>query len=561
MKLVIIGGVAGGMSAATRARRLNEKAEIVVFEKGAYVSFANCGLPYHLAGEIADRDALLLHTPESLARRSALDVRINSEVTAINRDRKTVTVVGPEGEYEESYDKLILAPGANAVVPPIPGIDHPAVSTLRTIPELDNVMELAQEGLAKANENRPARAVVVGAGFIGLEAVEALVHRGFEVELVELATHVLPMMDPDLAVILHRELRDKGVGLHVGVGAKRFEDGEDYPVKVTLGDETVIEADLVITSIGVRPNSALAKAAGLELGKNDAIITDENQVTSDPDILAAGDAVQVKFSDGHEGTVMLAGPANRQGRRAADTVMGHSVVKQQPVLGTAGLRLFDYVAASTGSNAETLDRLGVEYVKIHVHPVDHAGYYPGATPVHLNALFAKDGRLLGAQAVGKNGVERRIDILSVAIRAGMTAEDLAELELTYSPPLGAAKDVVNMLGFVAMNTLNGDSPVWYYKDFDQVKEQEIILDVRPPEVIPPGGVIPEAIPVPIFELRDRIEEVRAMAQGKCVALHCKTGLNSYLAQRILQAEGFDTRNLVGGFDSFELAKEASESSK
>lgn len=561
MKLVVIGGVAGGMSAAARARRIDEHAEIVVFEAGEYVSFANCGLPYHLAGEIEERDALLLHTPESLARRSNLDVRIETRVTRINRDAKTVTVVGPEGEYEEAYDKLILAPGSVAVTPPIEGIDHPAVSTLRTIPEMDKVISLAEAGLAKSNENRAAKAIVIGAGFIGLEAVEALVHRGFEVELVEFASHVLPMMDGDLAVVLHRELRANGVGLHLGVGASKFEDGDGYPVQVTLSDGKQLQADVVVTAMGVRPNSQLAKDAGLELGERGGILTDANQITSDPDILAVGDAVEVQWADGSVAPVMLAGPANRQGRRAADVALGRKPIRQAPVLGTAGIRLFNYVAAFTGASSEKLDRMGIEHTTVRIHAANHAGYYPGSTPIHLNANFAPDGRLLGAAAVSKDGAERRIDVLATAIRAGMTAEDLAELELTYAPPIGAAKDPINILGFVARNTLEGNAPIWDFSDFEQVKADEVILDVRPTHTIAPDRVIREAVAIPIFELRGRLDELREIAGDRAIAVHCKTGLNAYLAERILSQEGFKVRNLTGGYDSFDLANEAAQTSK
>ncbi|MDO5050014.1 MAG: FAD-dependent oxidoreductase [Actinomycetaceae bacterium] len=557
MKLVVVGGVAGGMSAATRARRLNEHAEIVVFEAGEYVSFANCGLPYHLAGEIEERDALLLHTPESLARRAALDVRINSKVTSIDRENKTVTVAGPEGEYTESYDKLILSPGSVAVQPPIPGIDHPAVSTLRTIPEMDYVIKLAEDGAEAAKQaGRSPRAVVIGAGFIGLEAVEALVHRGFEVDLVEFADHVLPVIDGDLAVLLHRELRAKGVGLHLGVAAQSFRDGDERAVTVALSSGEELEADLVITSIGVRPNSKLAEEAGLELGERGAIVVDENQFTSDPNILAAGDAVEVKFHDGRRGSVMLAGPANRQGRRAADAAMGYETIKQQPVLGTAGVRVFDLVAAATGSTSAALEKAGIEHFVVHLHSGHHAGYYPGATPIHLNAAFSKDGRLLGAQAVGENGVARRIDILATAIRAGMTAEDLAELELTYSPPLGTAKDIINMLGFTVQNILFEDCPIWDWEEFEEIKDKYLILDVRPTKATEGGRKLDEAVNIPFLELRDRIDEVRELANGRPIALHCKTGLTAYLSQRTLQQEGFEVKNFTGGYDTIDLKIEA-----
>lgn len=565
MKLVVVGGVAGGMSAAARARRLDEHAEIIVFEAGPYVSFANCGLPYHLGGEIAQRDSLLLHTPKSLKKRANLDVRVNSKVTAIDRGAKTVTVTGPEGEYTESYDKLILSPGSVAVEPPIPGIDHPAVSTLRTVPELDYVMELAQAGVDRsgtedtadtAQSQNPPKAVVIGAGFIGLEAVEALVHRGFTVDIVEFASHVLPMLDDDLAVLLHRELRNNGVGLHLGVAAEKFEDGQDRPVAVTLSNGQTLEADLVLMSVGVRPNSDLAVQAGLEVGIRDAIIVDENQVTSDPDILACGDAVQVKFHDGREGSVMLAGPANRQGRRAADVVMGRKPIKQQPVLGTAGLRLFDLTAASTGSNASALKRAGVEHFVVRMHTADHATYYPGASQIHLNAAFDMEGNLLGAQAVGAKGVARRIDILATAIRAGMTAEDLAELELTYAPPLGAAKDIVNMVGFTAQNILNGDAPAWDWDDIDEVRQDCLIIDTRPAAAVGESNRLPEATQIPLPQIRERIDEIRELADGRPLALHCQTGVSAYLSQRILMQEGFEVRNFTGGWQSIDLAQEA-----
>ena len=557
MKLVVVGGVAGGMSAATRARRLDEHAQIVVFEAGPYVSFANCGLPYHVAGEIEKRDSLLLHSPESLAKRAALDVRINTEVIAIDRDAKTVTARGPEGEYTESYDKLILSPGAEAVDPPFSGTDHPAVFPLRTIPQMDELIAKVEDVLAAKASGKPTRAVVLGAGFIGLEAVEALVHRGFDVTIVEFAPHVLPPLDADLASAVHDELTKHGVHLRLGVGASAIVEGEDGAARVELTDDTAVEADLVVLSVGVRPRSELAKAAGLDLGERDTILVDENQVTSDPDILACGDAVPGVFADGRRGPVLLAGPANRQGRRAADQALGHRTTPQQPVLATAVVRVFALVAAVTGSNTRTLTQAGIDHRVIRIHGAHHAGYYPGATQIHLNATFSPDGKLLGAQAVGENGVDKRIDVLATAIRAGMGADELAELELTYSPPIGAAKDVVNMLGFVAQNVLSGEAPTWDFEDYEDVLASDLVLDVRGEAEAERSGVnIPGALLVPLPQLRDRLDEVREAAAGRPIAVHCASGLRSYLAQRILQAHGLQVRNFTGGAMSLKFALDA-----
>lgn len=556
MKLLIIGGVAGGMSAAARARRLDETAEIIVFEAGPYVSFANCGLPYHVAGEIEDRDSLLLHTPETLAKRAALDVRINTTVTAIHRENKTVTAVGPHGEYTESYDKLILSPGAVPVEPPIEGTDHPRVSTLRTIPEMDTVVAQVEQALA-AETTRPARAVVLGAGFIGLEAVEALAHRGLSVALVEFVDHVLPPLDADLASILHTELKDKGIDLHLGVGAQTITEADSGDgVHVSLTDGNVLDADLVLMSVGVRPNSQLAEAAGLKLGERGAIVVDDDQVTSDPNILACGDAVQVTFADGRRGPVLLAGPANRQGRRAADKALGHRTIPQQPVLATAIVRVFDQVAAVTGSSTRVLTEQGIDHRVIRIHGPNHAGYYPGASQIHLNATFSPEGRLLGAQAVGKDGIDKRIDVLATAIRAGMTADDLAELELTYSPPFGAAKDIINMLGFVAGNVLSGETPTWDYTDIEDVRENDFILDVRGVREAERAVGLDEATVIPLPELRERLDEIEAAAGDRDIAVYCASGLRSYLAQRILQAHGYQVRNFTGGAVSLRCALDA-----
>jgi len=546
-RIVVVGGVAGGMSAAARARRLDEHAEIIVLEQGRYVSFANCGLPYHLSGEIGRREDLLLHTPESLARTLDLDVRTGHRVTAIDRDARTVTVDGPDGTFELSYDALLLAPGAVAVRPPIEGLDHPVVHSLRTVPDLDAIETAVGELLGSRPAGRAPRAVVLGAGFIGLEAVEALVRRGLEVEIVELADHVLPPLDPELAPLLAEELSAHGVGLHLGVSADAVTAAPDGSASVTLSDGTALPADLVIVNVGVRPASTLAEQAGLELGPRGAIRVDADQRTSDPHIWAVGDAVEVAQAvTGAVGPVPLAGPANRQGRRAADSICGHRTTPQQPVLGTAILRLFGLTAAVTGANQAALRNAGIDHEVVRVHPGHHAGYFPGAEQVHIVAAFAPDGRLLGAQAVGRAGVDKRIDVLATALRAGMGADDLAELELAYAPPYGSAKDPVNMLGFVAQNVLDGTMPQWQPGELDDVRATSLVLDVRSPQEYA-AGHLEGALLIPHTELRGRLDELRAAAAGRPVAVHCASGVRSYLATRILRGEGIEARNLSGGW--------------
>ena len=554
MRIVIVGGVAGGMSAAARARRLDEHAEIVVLEQGAYVSFANCGLPYHLSGEIAERDALLLHTPESLAASLNLDVRTGHRVTGIDRHSQKVTIAAGEDTYSLPYDALVLSPGAVAVRPPIEGLDHPAVHTLRTIPDVDALRERIEELLDTRGETGQApRAVVIGAGFIGLEAVEALTSRGLKVHLVELADHVLPPMDTELAPLLADELAAHGVDLRLGVSAQAvtsLDESVECPtgaVTVTLSDGAVIAADLVIVNVGVRPASALAHDADLDLGPTGAIRVDPDQRTSDPRIWAVGDAVEVTQAiTGARIPVPLAGPANRQGRRAADSICGRRTTPQAAVLGTAIVRVFGLTAATTGANQATLRRAGIEHEVMHIHPADHAGYYPGSEQLHLVASFAPDGTLLGAQGVGRAGVDKRIDILATAIRAGMSADDLAELELAYAPPYGSAKDPVNMLGFVAQNVLDGTMPQWQAEDLDDAMATTLVLDVRSPSEFAEGHV-DGALNISHVELRQRLDEVRTAAAGRTVSVHCASGVRSYLATRVLLGEGFDARNLSGGW--------------
>ncbi len=548
-RIVVVGGVAGGMSAAARARRLDERADIIVLEQSDYVSFANCGLPYHLSGEIAERSSLLLHTPQTLAAALALDVRTGSRVAAVDTAARTVTVVTADGQYTLGYDALLLAPGAVAVRPPVEGLDHPAVHSLRTVPDLDALGARVADLLTARGADEPGpTAVVVGAGFIGLEAVEALTARGLRVHLVELADHVLPPLDPELAPLLADELRAHGVGLHLGVAAQRVAPrGEDGSVTVTLSDGTELAADVVVVNVGVRPASDLARDAGLALGPTGAIRVDADQRTSDPHVWAVGDAVEVTQAvTGAVGPVPLAGPANRQGRRAADSMVGHRTTPQAPVLGTAIVRVFGLTAAVTGPNQAALTRAGLDHEVVRVHPAHHAGYFPGAEQVHLVATFAPDGRLLGAQAVGRDGVDKRIDVLATALRAGMTADDLAELELAYAPPYGSAKDPVNMLGFVAQNVLDGTTPQWHPDGLDAARAGTLVLDVRSAAEFARGHV-PEALNVPHTELRGRLDEVRAAAAGRPVSVHCASGVRSHIATRVLLAAGLDARNLSGGW--------------
>ena len=542
MKIVVVGGVAGGMSAAARARRLDESAEIVVFERSEYVSFANCGLPYHVAGEIQSRDALLLHTPESLQRTLNLDVRMNSTVTLIDRAARSISVDGPHGPYTETYDALLLAPGAEPMVPPIEGVRSPGVHQLYTIPQMDGIISQIADGAS--------RALVVGAGFIGLEAVEALRERGLDVALVEFAPHVLPPLPEELAPFLQEELEAHGVRVVTGAGVTTISSAPGG-LQVTLTNGATLETDLVILSTGVAPRSELARDAGLELGERGAIVVDSRMRTSDPHIWAVGDAVQVRQSIGGVdvlGPVPLAAPANRHGRLAADSIVrGIEADSTAPpaVLGTAIVRVFGEVAAVTGAQPRTLDRLGIEHVTVSVHPNSHAGYYPGAEQVHMIASFAPDGTILGAAAVGRDGVDKRIDVLATAIKAGLTADDLADLDLAYSPPFGSAKDAVNMLAFTAQNILDGTMPVWRAADLEQAQAAGLILDVRSAAECA-NGMVRGALNIPHTELRARLNEVREAAAGRPVYVHCQSGVRSYLGTRILIGNGFDARNLLGG---------------
>jgi len=540
MKLVIVGGVAGGASAAARARRLSEDAEIVLFERGPDVSFANCGLPYHIGGEITQREKLLVVSPERLRTRFNLDVRIRSSVEAIDRGAKRVRVrnLASGTEYEESYDKLILAPGAAPIRPPLPGIDLPGIFTLRNLEDMDRILATMKLGVREA--------VVIGAGFIGLELAENLVRRGIHATVVELQDQILPPFDKEMTVPIAEHLASKGVELLVGDSAESFEKSTGG-LSVRLKSGKQLSAQLVIVGVGVRPENKLAVDAGLEVGARGGIRVNAHLQTNDPDIYAVGDAIEVNdFVTGEPMQVPLAGPANRQGRIAADHIFGRPA-HYRGTQGTAIVRVFDRTAALTGASEKTLRRANRAYRKVYVHPANHVGYFPGAEGMTLKLLFDPySAKVLGAQAVGGAGVDKRIDVLAVAIQAGMTVFDLEEMELAYSPQYGAAKDPVNMAGFVAAGLIRDDHP---QVDVEYVLEQRpFLVDVRTSEEFA-AGHIPDAVLIPVDELRNRITELPADRQ---IAVYCQVGQRGYLATRILRQKGFNAVNIGGGYKTYRL---------
>ncbi len=544
-KIVIVGGVAGGASAAARARRLSEDAQIVIFERGEHISFANCGLPYHIGGEIAQREALLLQTPLSFKRRFNVDVQVHHEVVAIDRERKEVTVRQTlTGEQRvESYDKLLLSPGAAPLQPPIPGLDNPQTYTLRNIADMDRIM-------AALAANGTSHATVVGGGFIGLEMVEALHQRGIKVTLLELSDQVMAPLDKEMANMAHQTLVQHGVDLRLRTGLTAIESGEPQALVLKLSTGAELTTQMVILAIGVKPETLLAVQAGLELGPRGGIKVDEGMRTSDPDIYAVGDAVETKdFVTGKPGLMPLAGPANRQGRIAADNMLGRDVFYKR-TQGTAICKLFDLALASTGLNEKSLQRLGLAYEKIYVHPGSHASYYPGAHPVSLKLLFDPvSGQILGAQAVGKDGVDKRIDVLAVAMRAGLSVNELEDLELTYAPPFGSARDVVNQAGMVAANVLKGDERICHVADVEMRGSKQFLLDVRNPGELASLGSIPGAVNIPLDELRQRLDE---LPRDREILITCQVGLRGHVAYRMLTNAGFKARNLSGGFKTYQL---------
>lgn len=541
MRIVIVGGVAAGMSAAARARRHDESAEIIVLERGPEVSFANCGLPYHVGGEIEDASALLLHTPDSLRTALNLDVRTHHDVTAFDAFARTVTADTPDGEVTLSYDALVLAPGAAAVRPPLPGIDSPRVHTLRTVGDAVALRALVESGAR--------RAVVLGAGFIGIEAAEALARAGLEVDVVELAAHVLPPLESELATLVRHELERLGVRLHEGVAAASVSHEPTRDV-VHLGDGAALPADLIVLSVGVRPDTAFAEAAGVATLRG-AILVDAHGRTSLPGVWAAGDATaSTDAVTGVQRSVALAGPANRAGRLVADDIFAGASARAIPAaVGTAIVRVGDLAAAMTGANRASLEAAGIAFHTLHLHPNQHAGYFPGAAPVHLIVHIAQDdGRILGAQAVGAEGVDKRIDVLATAIRAGFTADALIDLDLSYSPPYGQAKDAVNLIGMVAENVLTGRLRLWYASEVETVAARSLILDVRSAAEVATGHIA-GALNIPHTELRDRLDEVRDAAAGRPVRVLCAAGVRSNIAHRILAGNGIDSASLSGGIQT------------
>lgn len=532
MKTVIVGGVAGGMSAATRLRRLDESAEIVVLERSGHVSFANCGLPYYVGGVITDRRSLLLQTPASLKARFGLDVRVNSEVVAIDRAAKTVTItdLAAGSQYTESYDTLILAPGAAPFVPPIPGADR--ALTLRNVEDVDAM------AAAVNTDGRPRTAVIMGGGFIGVELAENLVHKGFEVTIVELADQLLAPLDVEMAALVEKKLVANGVRVLTGASVTAIEDAT-----VAVSDGTTLSAGLVIAAIGVRPETTLAQAAGLELGERGGILVDEQQRTSDPAIFAVGDAVVKRdVISGAQALVPLAGPANRHGRLVADVIAGRAVAAK-PVLGTAVVGAFGLIAAATGWTEKRARAAGRAIRVIHTHPANHAGYYPGAEGMALKLVIdAETDAILGAQGVGGSGVDKRIDVIATAIRGGLSASDLVDLELAYAPQFSSAKDPVNMLGYIAENLRDGLARTIQWHEVEaEVARGVQLIDVRTPGEYA-AGTVTGAINIPVDELRDRLDEV-----ADDVIVHCQVGLRGYLAARTLAQAGRTVRNLDGGY--------------
>ena len=545
MKTVIIGGVAGGASTAARLRRMDEQAEIIMFERGPYISFANCGLPYHIGEFIQEREKLLVVTPSGLKEMLNIDSRVNHEVISINREAKTVTVKNLESSqvFEESYDKLVLSPGAAPIIPPLPGVDLPGVFTLRNLPDMDRIK-------AFVDQKKPVRAVVVGGGFIGLEIAENLHHRGIQVTLIEMLNQVMAPIDYEMAALVHQHLTFKKVRLALGDGLKSIAAGESGWLHVELGSGRTVDAEMVILSIGVRPENQLAKEAGLELGPRGVVATNKHMQTSDPDIYAVGDAAAVVHRLTNQPTSLaLAGPASRQGRVVADHISGRDAAFNG-VLGTSVVKVFELTVASVGMNAKTLEQAGIPFSNIIIHASNHAGYYPSASPMALKLLYSPEGKILGAQAVGVEGVDKRIDVIATAMHAGMTVYDLEELELAYAPPFSSSRDPVNIAGFTAANILRGDAKVMTWDQVDKLDRHQVtIVDARLPEELT-LGMIDGAVNIPLQKIRQRTNEI---PKDRPVLVYCQTGQRSYFAARALNQLGFDAYNLTGGYKTYSHA--------
>lgn len=538
-KVLIVGGVAGGASAAARLRRLDESAEIIMFERDEHISFANCGLPYFIGDNIKERGKLLVQTPQSFNARFNIDVRVHSEVTAIHPDRKTVTVNSKEkGVYQESYDYLLLSPGAKALRPPIPGINSQRILTLRNIPDTDTIKQLVDKQEVQS-------AIVIGGGFIGVEMAENLKERGLEVSLVEAAPHILAPFDSDMVVMVEKELEEHGIQLLLNDGVKEFQDDGSL-IQVHLNSNTILTADIVILAIGVAPDTAFLKDTGIQLGPKGHILVNEKLETSVPAIYAVGDAIEVvDFVNNQKTAIPLAGPANKQGRIAADNIAGLTST-YKGTQGTSILKVFGLTAASTGNNERTLKRLNIPYKAAYVHPASHATYYPGALPLSLKLLFNQEGRILGAQGIGFDGVDKRIDVIATVIRLNGSITDLTELELSYAPPFSSAKDPVNMLGYVAENILTNRTDTFTYEELASLQnENTLLLDVRT-ELEYENGHLPGAINIPVDHLRERLQE---LDKNKLILEYCQVGLRGYIASRILTQHGFTVKNMTGGYKS------------
>ena len=540
MKVIIVGGVAGGATAAARIRRLDERAEIVVFERSGFISYANCGLPYYIGDVITEAEELTLQTPESFYSRFRVDMRVHHEVTAIHPEKKTVSVKNLKtGEkFEESYDKLILSPGAKPTKPRFPGADLDKVFTLRTVEDTLRIKNYI-------NENHPQSVVLAGGGFIGLELAENLCELGMDVTVVEYAKQLMSPFDLDMAAFIHNEMRKHGVKLVLGRAVEGLEEKDDG-IKVLLRDDASLHADMVVLAIGVTPDTVLAKDAGLELGIKGSIIVNDRMETSIPDIYAAGDAVQVKnFVTGEDALISLAGPANKQGRIIADNVCGLDS-RYKGSQGSSVIKVFDMTAALTGINERTAKAMGIDVDTVILSPMSHAGYYPGGKVMTMKVVFEKGSyRLLGAQIVGYEGVDKRIDVLATAIRAGMKATDLKELDLAYAPPYSSAKDPVNMAGFMIDNIANGVLKQWHLEDVENLPRDGSVtlLDSRTVGEYAQGH-IDGFKNIPVDELRERLDEVE---KGKPVYVICQSGLRSYIASRILEGNGYTAYNFAGGF--------------
>ncbi len=545
MKYVIIGGVAGGATAAARLRRIDEQAEIILLEKGKYISYANCGLPYYIGGVIADREKLLVQTPASFGKRFRIDVRVENEVIAIDPEKKTLTIRKADGkEYEETYDKLLLSPGANPVKPPLEGIDSEGIFTLRNVEDTDRIK-------AYITDKQVKRAVVVGAGFIGLEMAENLHHAGVTVSVVEMGNQVMAPIDFSMAAPIHRHLIEKGVSLYLEEGVTRFQRTEEG-ITVFLKSGKTIPADMVLLSIGVRPATALAQQAGLELGETGGIRVDEHLETSVKDIYAVGDAIEYPHPlTGKPWLNYLANPANRQGRIVADNMALGNTTSYEGAIGTSIAKVFDMTVASTGLAAKRLKQWGMEYQSSVTHSASHAGYYPDALPLTLKLTFhPKTGKLYGAQCIGYEGVDKRIDQIAGLIKHGGTVYDLMETEHTYAPPFSSAKDPIAIAGYVASNIISGAMPVISWRELAEKKDEVMLIDTRTPEEFS-FGTIPGAVNIPLDEMRDRLSEIPA---DKPVVLFCAVGLRGYLAQRILIGRGYrNTANLIGGYKTYSTA--------